>query len=116
MDLLGSPNAPSSKGASIPTKFQLVTKREHSGKAKKINIIQFALTGLRYHAHSEVQRADGLYGGLVIHNPTSSEAISYQYDRELLLLVGDWYHWPATKVLDTFMRPTNTGVEVCFSS
>jgi FtsP/CotA-like multicopper oxidase with cupredoxin domain len=75
---------------------------------------QFTLTWCRYHAHSEVQRGDGLYGGLVVHNPiTSPENIKYQYDNELLFLVGDWYHWPAARVLATFMSPTSTGVEVC---
>jgi FtsP/CotA-like multicopper oxidase with cupredoxin domain len=68
----------------------------------------------RYHAHSEVQRADGLYGGLVVHNPvTPLESISYKYDKELLFLVGDWYHWPAAKVLANFMDRTSTGSEVC---
>ncbi|KAG0647113.1 Cell surface ferroxidase fetC [Hyphodiscus hymeniophilus] len=61
-----------------------------------------------YHAHSEVQRADGLYGGLVIHNPIApTEASIHQYDSELLFLVGDWYHWPASKVLGMFMRMTS---------
>jgi FtsP/CotA-like multicopper oxidase with cupredoxin domain len=66
-----------------------------------------------YHAHSEVQRSDGLYGALIIHNPfTSPETLSYQYDEELLFLVGDWYHWPSQKVLDTFMSRDSLGKEV----
>lgn len=66
-----------------------------------------------YHAHSEVQRGDGLYGGLVIHRPGMSlDKNSYQYDKELLFLVGDWYHWPAAKVLANFMDRTSMGDEV----
>ncbi|KAH8892839.1 hypothetical protein GQ53DRAFT_793693 [Thozetella sp. PMI_491] len=64
-----------------------------------------------YHAHSEVHRGDGLYGGLVVHNPAVSENDSFQYDRELLFLAGDWYHWQAEKVLATFAAATDTGNE-----
>ncbi|KUJ15800.1 uncharacterized protein LY89DRAFT_783068 [Mollisia scopiformis] len=67
-----------------------------------------------YHAHSELQRADGLYGGLVVHNHTTPlENVSYQYDKELLFLVGDWYHWPSDKVLANFMDRTSMGTEPC---
>lgn len=67
----------------------------------------------RYHAHSEVQRADGLYGGLVVHDPiTPLQSVEYDYDHELLLLVGDWYHWDAKRVLGMFMRMTSVGAEV----
>ena len=79
----------------------------------QVALTDFELTAGRYHAHSEVQRADGLYGGLIVHNPIlPTESFSYQYDSELLFMVGDWYHWPAQRVLETFMRPTSTGVEV----
>ncbi|TVY90217.1 Laccase [Lachnellula willkommii] len=67
-----------------------------------------------YHGHSEVQTADGLYGGLVIHNPiTPPEDISHLYDKDLLFLVGDWYHWPSKKVLANFMDRSSTGSEPC---
>lgn len=77
-----------------------------------------------YHAHSGVSRADGLYGGLVVHAPTSKStarglisrrsgnAHHYNYDRELLLLIGDWYHRPARDVLEWYMDPGNFGNEV----
>ncbi len=39
----------------------------------------------------------------------------YQYENELLFMVGDWYHWPSAKVLATFMSATSTGNEVCLS-
>jgi FtsP/CotA-like multicopper oxidase with cupredoxin domain len=59
-----------------------------------------------YHAHSAVKRADGLYGGLVVHRPVSdpqeSDAALYEYDAEKLMLIGDWYHFPAEQVLDQY--------------
>jgi FtsP/CotA-like multicopper oxidase with cupredoxin domain len=69
-----------------------------------------------YHSHSAVQRADGLYGGLVVHRPVNLEAQSdlslYEYDRERLLLVGDWYHWTAGNVLDGYKNFRNFAYEV----
>jgi FtsP/CotA-like multicopper oxidase with cupredoxin domain len=77
-----------------------------------------------YHAHSGVSRADGLYGGLVVHAPASKPNARgltsrrgdtlhrYTYDRELLLLIGDWYHRPAGDVLEWYMDPGNFGNEV----
>ncbi|KAJ9492202.1 hypothetical protein VN97_g1042 [Penicillium thymicola] len=76
-----------------------------------------------YHSHSGISRADGLYGGLVVHAPTSrstardlisrrrDNAYRYTYDRELLLLIGDWYHRPARDVLEWYMDPGNFGNE-----
>ncbi|KAG5959414.1 hypothetical protein E4U57_000704 [Claviceps arundinis] len=56
-----------------------------------------------YHAHSAVQRADGMYGGLVVHKPVGkqrkSELSVHGYDSEKLLLIGDWYHRSADRVL-----------------
>lgn len=71
------------------------------------------LTNYRYHAHSEVQRGDGLYGGIVIHNSRTPEDISRQYEKELLFLVGDWYHLQAADVLSKFLSRTSIGHEVC---
>ncbi|OJJ51726.1 hypothetical protein ASPZODRAFT_55640 [Penicilliopsis zonata CBS 506.65] len=61
-----------------------------------------------YHAHSDVQRSDGLYGGLVVHPPGA-----IQQDEEILLLAGDWYHRPAGEVLDAFMDAKSDGSEPC---
>ncbi|POR31109.1 L-ascorbate oxidase [Tolypocladium paradoxum] len=64
-----------------------------------------------YHAHSGVQRADGLFGGLVIHKPALAEQDSdlstYKYETEQLLLVGDWYHRQANAVLDWYQDPNH---------
>ena len=78
-----------------------------------------------YHAHSGLSRADGLYGGLVVHSPTSkftvrglmsregvSDSHHYGYQKELLLLIGDWYHRTAGEVLAWYMLPGNFGNEV----
>lgn len=74
-----------------------------------------------YHAHSGVHRADGLYGGLVIHAPAAKstvrgllarESSEYKYGEELLLLIGDWYHRPASQVLSWYMRAGSSGNEV----
>ena len=69
----------------------------------------------RYHAHSHLQRADGLYGGIIIHRPADEETdlVKYNYQQEKLLLVGDWYHWPATRVLEWFDKADHFGYEVC---
>jgi len=67
-----------------------------------------------YHAHQQVQRADGLYGGLIVHNPVSQDAANshrIEYDEERLLLIGDWYHRPADNVLKWYMRAGSFGME-----
>ena len=77
-----------------------------------------------YHAHSGVSRADGLYGGLIVHAPASKSTVKglasntlsqtpgFSYDKEVLLLIGDWYHRPAQDVLDWYTDPGNFGNEV----
>lgn len=66
-----------------------------------------------------MQRADGLYGGLVIHRPVAehekrgSDLSTYQYEAEQLLLIGDWYHRPASAVLEWFMDANHYAYEVC---
>ena len=60
---------------------------------------------------------DGLYGGLVVHAPaeyksSSIDSAKYGYDKELLLLIGDWYHRPAHQVLASYMRAGSNGKEV----
>ena len=75
-----------------------------------------------YHSHAGLSMADGLYGGLVIHTPAAEsnnklssssagpDAEKYGYDKELLLLIGDWYHQPAHKLLSTYMYDEGTDV------
>ncbi|OCK82156.1 multicopper oxidase, partial [Lepidopterella palustris CBS 459.81] len=67
-----------------------------------------------YHAHEQVQRADGLYGGLIVHQPEERNSIDemrYKYDGERLLLIGDWYHRSADEVLAWYMRSGSFGME-----
>ncbi|THC94179.1 hypothetical protein EYZ11_006352 [Aspergillus tanneri] len=75
-----------------------------------------------YHAHSGVIRGDGLYGGLVVHEPVpkptvrglmarDSADIQSSYDREFLFLIGDWYHQPAEEILAWFMSIASFGNE-----
>lgn len=70
-----------------------------------------------YHAHSAVKRADGLYGGLVVHKPADSRAVQsdaslYGYENEKMLLIGDWYHLPADRVLAEYKDFRNFAYEV----
>lgn len=62
-----------------------------------------------------------MYGGLIVHRPApkstvrgliARESARYDYDKELLLLVGDWYHRPADQVLAWYMRAGSFGNEV----
>ena len=58
-----------------------------------------------YHSHFETQRADGLYGPLVVHKPTTSEISdhkAYDYVHEQVIMIGDWYHRSAVDVLDQY--------------
>ncbi len=69
-----------------------------------------------YHAHSQVQRGDGLYGALIIHRPGNdglSEAERYGYQREVVLMVGDWYHRSAGQMLTWFTSAGSFDNEVC---
>jgi FtsP/CotA-like multicopper oxidase with cupredoxin domain len=67
-----------------------------------------------WHAHSQVQRGDGMYGGLVVHKPATSysEAVEYGYEQEILLLIGDWYHRSADEVLAWYTSARAFGNEV----
>lgn len=61
-----------------------------------------------YHAHDQVQRADGLYGGVVVHEAKEKE----QADTvEHLLMIGDWYHRTGDQVLAWYMRAASFGNE-----
>ncbi|RDK43415.1 laccase [Aspergillus phoenicis ATCC 13157] len=78
-----------------------------------------------YHAHSGLIRADGLYGGLIVHEPSPKPTVrgllaranekrtaSYaSYDRDVLLLIGDWYHRSADQVYSWYMRAGSFGNE-----
>lgn len=69
-----------------------------------------------YHAHDQVQRADGLYGGLIVHRPypwplNSKCGIQGLTVPEQLLMIGDWYHRSANEVSATYMSSGSFGNE-----
>lgn len=67
-----------------------------------------------YHAHFETQRADGLYGAIVIHPPAendSSEAKTFGYEEDQVLMVGDWFHRTAHQVLASYDTGKNFKIE-----
>ncbi|KAE8387279.1 multicopper oxidase-domain-containing protein [Aspergillus alliaceus] len=76
-----------------------------------------------YHGHTGTSRADGLYGGFVVHAPASRatvrglmsrhsvESVPYGYEREFLLLIGDWYHRSGDQVLAWYMSIDSFGNE-----
>jgi len=94
------------------------TKRAHFGQSSCFRIWEFLiLTEARYHSHSDLQRADGLYGGLIVHNPIEkgeSEVVKRGYDDEILLLIGDWYHRSAEEVQASYVTHDSWGREVWF--
>ncbi len=65
--------------------------------------------------HSQVQRGDGLFGGLVVHRPAEAaslvESSRYDYDEEALLLVGDWFHASAEETLEWYTSFEHLGNE-----
>uniref|UniRef100_A0A093UW26 Iron transport multicopper oxidase FET3 n=1 Tax=Talaromyces marneffei PM1 TaxID=1077442 RepID=A0A093UW26_TALMA len=94
-----------------------------------------------YHAHSTVQRSDGLYGGLIVHRPVSHarppttpnvrgllikhqdlngkeddedsvlDSVKYSYDKEIVLMIGDWYHRTAKDVASWYLWWGSRGYE-----
>ncbi|PWY83987.1 hypothetical protein BO83DRAFT_352153 [Aspergillus eucalypticola CBS 122712] len=75
-----------------------------------------------YHAHSGLLRADGLYGGLIVHEPSPKPTVRGllaradqqelgSYDKDILLLIGDWYHRSADQVYSWYMRAGSFGNE-----
>lgn len=67
-----------------------------------------------WHAHSQVQRGDGMFGGLVVHKPIAidDEKETYDYEEDVLVMVGDWYHRSAQQVLSWYTSTRGFGNEV----
>lgn len=59
-----------------------------------------------WHSHAEVQRGDGLYGGLVIHKPGVKPK-----QKEALVLVGDWFHRNQTEIFNWYFDWGSLGNE-----
>lgn len=67
-----------------------------------------------WHAHSQVQRGDGMYGGLAVHKPSSmnDDRKLYEYGDDVLVMIGDWYHRSAKDVLAWYTSTRAFGNEV----
>ena len=65
-----------------------------------------------YHAHDEVQRADGIFGAFIIHNlDDNNKSSRIPYDEERVLLINDWYHRSAVDAQAWYMRAGSYGME-----
>lgn len=73
-----------------------------------------------YHAHAGISRGDGLYGRFVVHEPGAKPTVRglmadesrAGYDKEFLLLIGDWYHRQTGQVSAWYMRSGSFGNEI----
>jgi multicopper oxidase len=61
-----------------------------------------------YHSHVGVQYANGLFGPLVIDEPTPPA----RYDREEILLINDWFLRPADKILAGLVGSMRSGAKM----
>lgn len=112
-----------SRGIHFYTILQLGIKPAHIGEylpgcffsASRLTAVQ------RWHSHSLSQRADGLYGGFIIHD-ISQRDITFEHSSEdlrirqtssqiseRLLLIGDWYHRNATAMLGWYRSKQSYG-------
>lgn len=66
-----------------------------------------------WHSHALTQRADGLYGGLIVHEPRESV---HKDEREGLLMLGDWFHSNQSQILEKYRSKGNMGSEPTPSS
>ncbi|KAF5664245.1 putative multicopper oxidase [Fusarium heterosporum] len=60
-----------------------------------------------WHSHYDVQRADGLWGGLVIHSPEEFDVPQEDH----LIIASDWFHRNQTEVLESFADASSRGNE-----
>lgn len=69
-----------------------------------------------YHAHSQVQRADGVFGAFIIRKSESAtrEEGGDRWDvahEERIIMINDWYHRSADDALHWYMRSGSFGME-----
>ncbi|KAH7913243.1 Cupredoxin [Hygrophoropsis aurantiaca] len=60
-----------------------------------------------YHSHLSVQYTDGLFGPLIIHDP--SEMIE-KVDEERIVFMGDWYHTYGSVLVASYLNPASVWV------
>lgn len=66
-----------------------------------------------YRSTFEHQRADGLYGPLIVHKPiyeddSRTELEEYKYGEDQVLMIGDWYHHSTEKALAQWRAGNST--------
>ena len=54
-----------------------------------------------YHSHTGVQYGDGLFGPLIVDEETAP----FEYDREEVLLLNDWFLKPSEEILADLVKP-----------
>lgn len=62
-----------------------------------------------WHSHSHVQRTDGLYGAFIIHD--RNDPSRHDYEKEVVLLLGDWFHKSAKDMLAYYSNRRSMGFE-----
>ncbi|OMH82176.1 Iron transport multicopper oxidase fio1 [Zancudomyces culisetae] len=60
-----------------------------------------------FHSHSMGQYPDGLRTPLLVKDET--EPVFYKYSDDFLLTLSDWYHTPASVLMETMIGPLNPG-------
>lgn len=58
-----------------------------------------------YHAHTQTQYTDGLFGPIVIHDP--DEHIPMPVTDDQILFIGDHYHAPASTLRNSYLLPAS---------
>lgn len=64
-----------------------------------------------YHSHYGSQYADGLFGPLVIHSADEYSALNSSYDKDVVVMVNDYYHDIASNYLPDYLGPDNENTE-----
>ncbi|CAG8505887.1 15998_t:CDS:2 [Dentiscutata heterogama] len=62
-----------------------------------------------YHSHSRGQYIEGLVGPLIVHDP--ADPYTKDYDKEITVLLQDWYHTDSPTLLASFLTPASQGNE-----
>ncbi|KAJ4012510.1 hypothetical protein NW752_008208 [Fusarium irregulare] len=60
-----------------------------------------------WHSHYDLHRADGLWGGLVVHSPSEINA----FEEDYVIMVGDWFHRNQSEVLRWYADASSRGNE-----
>lgn len=64
-----------------------------------------------YHSHYTTQYADGVFGPLVIHSKKEFVDLNLSYDKELVVMVNDYYHDSAYNYMSAYMGSGNENTE-----